>query len=1039
LTNIAGTDYWDYIPGYADISKDDMGVMPSNYDYIDPVSGQTCYKYAYVSILKDGVNDNGSGASINPIAKAGWQTMRTYLPRLAYPGSEPANMPGAGNPLQTLSMIVSGIGTSVQDLLNALKHQPNQRFHDKGYCNQIVYNKSWVRAFVPFKKKIGGGHRVKQITLSDQWESMTSGAEKTSLYGQQYEYTTTDEQGNSMSSGVAQYESLSGGDEISLRKQIRFDVKQRMAPNDSYFQEEPVGEMLYPSPGIGYSKVTVKPLNRDANAPDDNTCRIGRTEYEFYTAKDFPVITVNSGCNKPIIDTDPVDEFTIIKRYTKLLHAFQGYVIKLNDMHGKVKSQMMYGENNATAPISGSTYYYKQSSPGVNGKSVLDNNVKTIDRNLVVDNEVIAREIDLTTDLRENVGNSINTGFSFWFNIGACLSSPVGFDLNIGLQTVGFRSAVMTKVVQQYGVLERVETLSNKAKSSMENLLWDRNTGAVVLTKTSNDYDKPIYSFNYPAYWMYDNMGNTFRRQNLTIKIAAGSSTIWNLSTGQLNLSTVANYLKPGDEVAVFSNTASSTSTDINQLLGGGQQALRAWVHQHPAGGNYGLITEDGTVLKQGVLGITSVNNNFIQVKRPADRNLNPLSAGSITTLSNPYNAGSNSMILNTDLLSAKANEYCNTWNLYYEGRDTECFGKNNKFNPYWEGFVGNWNLWKSYAYNTKRLYNTSQPDKKVDGTFDSYTPFWSLSGSTWNPIYAGGGYGRWVLQGQNTLALPQGDVLETKDALGNYSASLTCFNNTLMRAKASNAMYSEIAFESFEDLNYLICFNNCNNLANDHMNVTPAMNVFPGGVASFPDLSQQAAHAGRYSLQFEANDYFTLSHAVNSPKTVSPEFFSKFPARCDQDQNVFIEKLNLKNGKYIASFWIKGPSTLSDFSGLFSYDVVISGSPVATTVKQTNVINGWQKFEYTFQTTASPASLEFNFTANSALFMDDYRIQPFNASMECYVYDPYQLRMWAKLDDQNFATFIEYDSEGTLVRAKKETVNGIHTLSETRNSLIKR
>ena len=70
---------------------------------------------------------------------------------------------------------------------------------------------------------------------------------------------------------------------------------------------------------------------------------------------------------------------------------------------------------------------------------------------------------------------------------------------------------------------------------------------------------------------------------------------------------------------------------------------------------------------------------------------------------------------------------------------------------------------------------------------------------------------------------------------------------------------------------------------------------------------------------------------------------------------------------------------------------------------------------------------------------MDDFRIQPYNSQMSCTVYDPYQLRPMAVLDDDNYATYLEYDNEGVLVRKKKETYRGVLTLSESNNSTVKR
>jgi hypothetical protein len=53
-------------------------------------------------------------------------------------------------------------------------------------------------------------------------------------------------------------------------------------------------------------------------------------------------------------------------------------------------------------------------------------------------------------------------------------------------------------------------------------------------------------------------------------------------------------------------------------------------------------------------------------------------------------------------------------------------------------------------------------------------------------------------------------------------------------------------------------------------------------------------------------------------------------------------------------------------------------------------------------------------------------------------VYHPTNLRLLAGLDENNYASFYEYDDEGTLIRVKKETQKGIKTITETRSSLRK-
>ena len=67
--------------------------------------------------------------------------------------------------------------------------------------------------------------------------------------------------------------------------------------------------------------------------------------------------------------------------------------------------------------------------------------------------------------------------------------------------------------------------------------------------------------------------------------------------------------------------------------------------------------------------------------------------------------------------------------------------------------------------------------------------------------------------------------------------------------------------------------------------------------------------------------------------------------------------------------------------------------------------------------------------------YFDDIRLQPFQAAMSTYVYDPVSLRLSAVLNEHNFAIFYEYDQEGNLARTEKETEDGRITVQEVRSS----
>ena len=80
-------------------------------------------------------------------------------------------------------------------------------------------------------------------------------------------------------------------------------------------------------------------------------------------------------------------------------------------------------------------------------------------------------------------------------------------------------------------------------------------------------------------------------------------------------------------------------------------------------------------------------------------------------------------------------------------------------------------------------------------------------------------------------------------------------------------------------------------------------------------------------------------------------------------------------------------------------------------------------------------ASFTLGNDGSQKVYFDDIRIHPFNGEMVSYVYDPVSLRLVAQLDQNNYASFYEYDEDGTLVRKKEETQRGIQTVQETRST----
>lgn len=148
--------------------------------------------------------------------------------------------------------------------------------------------------------------------------------------------------------------------------------------------------------------------------------------------------------------------------------------------------------------------------------------------------------------------------------------------------------------------------------------------------------------------------------------------------------------------------------------------------------------------------------------------------------------------------------------------------------------------------------------------------------------------------------------------------------------------------------------------------------------------------------------------------------------------------------GEYILGAWVKADDPVAiTYSNVF-VKIGFINSPLVYTfspdINKNKIIDGWQRIEGKF--TIPPLATEIHITLENRYrlnaYFDDIRIHPVDANMKSYTYDPVTLRLMAELDENNYATFYEYDEEGILTRVKKETERGIVTLKETRSNTVK-
>lgn len=382
-----------------------------------------------------------------------------------------------------------------------------------GTCKKVDLTRSFIRLNNPYLRKLGGGLRVKKVTIKDSWKQMTStnpagdNGMPESEYGQEYDYITTElvnGQETVISSGVASYEPSVGAEENPFREILRYDDHQPLGPNQRGAVELPLGEVYFPSPGVGYSKVTVRSIHRD-----NVKSGIGKSVSEFYTYREFPTrsdFTMLDGNSHVRFKSNPILRLLKLDVREQITLS-QGFRVQTNDMNGKVRLQASYDE--AGKLVSSTENIYKIERSGE--KEYRFNNIVPMltKPGEPVVNAVMGKEIEVMTDFREHTSRAVTFNLNFNLNVNEIGGFPVPIPSIIPpvhFAETGYKSAAVLKVVNTYGILEKVKQVDKGSEVSARNLAYDAETGAVLLTETNNEFNKPVYAFNYPAYWAYSGM-----------------------------------------------------------------------------------------------------------------------------------------------------------------------------------------------------------------------------------------------------------------------------------------------------------------------------------------------------------------------------------------------------------------------------------------------------------------------------------------------------------------------------------------------------
>lgn len=769
----------DFVSGYFLINQ-------SKNINVEVQAGKTYAAIPLKSLTRDG-GVSGSG-NVNPISKAGWHFGRTYLNRLVYSwGNSEMNDDFESVVLDLVSSIAS---------ISELFTGPNKRLETAGCARTFNPNKSWIRLGDDDGRKYGGGLRVKKVKLSDKWDLMNQeGGSQLygESYGQEYSYALSD----STSSGVATFEPNMSPEnpfvEPVYGKVGSYEDK-IAAPKESNYVEKPFGQGFFPSPKVTYSRVTVSNLNKEGPTESHKLKRhgTGRVVTEFYTSRDFPTIVRYTDIDMKTYNPfrNPLANM-LHARSTDHVNASQGYTIETNDMNGRIKQESVFQEGSDVA-ISWVKYLYN-----VDERGKLLNEVTTIDGTGAVTKNTIGVDYDVIHDFNENYSNTKLVGGDGNVAIIPAPPPPLFLVIPIVLPRSAYhearaRTAVTTKVVHRTAIQTEKIAFDLGSVVSTKNIAWDAQTGQVLLTETVNEYDDHYFTLNYPAYWVYENMGMSSHNIGMTGHLSYNVGGEYDLvGVGAPNSGNIKDYLKIGDELIV----------DYGE---------RVWVSEYVGSSpvRVKLMKRNGTNYQ--------LSYPEFKIVRSGNRNLQAATMASVTSMWNPIDTNQDGILNNLDantfaysastplieskrVINASAIEYGDKWLSQCEnGLPNELGllnGIGNPVNPFLYNIRGDWRPIISYAYLAGRNnFETQNP--RAAGFYKHFSPYYVLSKKD-----------GWVINGQGwtwasavTMHSPYGPELENKDALDRFSSAQYGYGYTLPVAVSSNSGYKEMGYDGFED-----------------------------------------------------------------------------------------------------------------------------------------------------------------------------------------------------------------------------------------------
>jgi hypothetical protein len=332
-------------------------------------------------------------------------------------------------------------------------------------------------------------------------------------------------------------------------------------------------------------------------------------------------------------------------------------------MNGKVRKTATYAQNDSLNPVTQTINYYRVENDQLQNR--ISNKVDVIDsaNGVITKGAEMGKDVEIMIDLREQL--SVTSSSSKQINLLLQKLSPPANILPINAllwynksEINRYRSAAVTKVISQFGILDSVVVIDKGSKVTTRNLVYDSETGDVVLTRTNNEFDDAVYNFNYPAHWAYSGMSSAYK--NIQKKLTAQ-----NILFGTLKDRSTENLFESGDEIII---TEFEPKVKLDGTIVTGEytsKTRKIWAIDASKGienhkGVY-FIDRNGNA-------VTTPNNELttMLIVRSGKRNMLSAGVGNITAMANPIRIVNNvnRIVFDTasHVIAASAGVYKDLW-----------------------------------------------------------------------------------------------------------------------------------------------------------------------------------------------------------------------------------------------------------------------------------------------------------------------------------------------------------------------------------------